>query len=257
MKKKQLQQEEQRRQEDRALTQGMLWVAGAVVLELLLFLVNRYAFNFDATSQGVAVAEGLRAALRTMRVLGAVMALSGVALTVVQLKQGGKGFWSMTMTAVGVVLMVCAHVVVKYQGSGLRMLYLLVPVLGGLALSYYIYTRDFFLSALPGVAAVLGLWFVRISGICLELGLTVLAGVAVLALVLMLKQGDGVVTLAGKQLRFLEVGVNYAVPLASAVAALAVQVLGVVAGAAVAYYLIFAMGAWMFALLVYYTVKML
>ena len=37
--------EEQSRQEDQALVRGMLWVVGAIVLEGLLFLVNRYAFD--------------------------------------------------------------------------------------------------------------------------------------------------------------------------------------------------------------------
>ena len=35
------QQEEQRRQEDLALMHGLLWVAGAVVLEVMLFFINR------------------------------------------------------------------------------------------------------------------------------------------------------------------------------------------------------------------------
>ena len=36
------QREERRRQEDIALQRGLLWVAGAIVLEALLVLVNRY-----------------------------------------------------------------------------------------------------------------------------------------------------------------------------------------------------------------------
>ena len=46
-------------------------------------------------------------------------------------------------------------------------------------------------------------------------------------------------------------------PVGGAVAALAVQILAAVAGGTVAYYLIFVVGAWLFALLVYYTVKMM
>ena len=34
--------EERRRQEDMALNRGLLWVAGAIVLELLLMFVKRY-----------------------------------------------------------------------------------------------------------------------------------------------------------------------------------------------------------------------
>jgi hypothetical protein len=57
--------------------------------------------------------------------------------------------------------------------------------------------------------------------------------------------------------RLLHEKTNYTMVLAGCAAAIAVQLLAIVAGSAVAYYLIFAMGAWLFALLVYYTVKML
>ena len=247
------QQEEQRRQEDRALQQGMLWAAGAVVLEVLLFLVNRYAFDFDATAQGVALAEGVRGAMAAARILGVVLVLAGAVLVAMQGKKDGKVGWCVGMAVAGAVLMLCAHVALTYQSTGLRMLYLLVPVLGGLALSFYIYQRDFFLAALPVVMAVLGLWFVRVSGFGPEVIGTVLVCVAVLIAVLKLKKGNGVL----KSLRILPEKTNYTTALVSIAAALAVQLLAVVAGGAVAYYLIFAMGAWLFALLVYYTVKML
>ena len=41
--------EEQSRREDQALVRGMLWVVGAIVLEGLLFVLNRYAFNYNTT----------------------------------------------------------------------------------------------------------------------------------------------------------------------------------------------------------------
>ena len=251
------QQEEQRRQEDQALKQGLLWVAGAVALEVLLFLISRYAYDYDATAQGVAIAEGLRAALNTTRILGGVLVLAGVALALIQGKKNTKAGWCVSMAVVGAVLLLCAHVSLTYQNSGLRMLYLLVPVLGGLAMSYYIYQRDFFLAALPGVAAVLGLWFVRVGGVGPEVLATVLVCVAVLIAVLKLKKGNGALNLGEKPLRILPEKVDYTVALISGVASVAVQAVAAVAGSALAYYLIFAMGAWLFALLVYHAVKML
>ena len=47
------QREERRRQEDIALQRGLLWVAGAMVLEALLVLVNRFYINFTLTDAGV------------------------------------------------------------------------------------------------------------------------------------------------------------------------------------------------------------
>ena len=247
------QQEEQRRHEDLALKQGLLWAAGAIVLEVLLFLVNRYAFNFDASAEGVALAETLRVVLSGLRLVGAAAVLAGAALFVMQMKKGAKTLWATVAFAAGVAVMICAHVAVKYQSTGMRMLYLLVPVLGGLALSYYVYYREFFVTAVAVVLAVLGLWFVRVGGMGAEVIATILFCVAVLVAVLKLKQGKGCL----KGVRLLHEKTNYTVVLASCAAAVVAQALAVVAGSAVAYYLIFAMGAWLFALLVYYTVKLL
>ena len=109
------------------------------------------------------------------------------------------------------------------------------------------------MAAVACVLAVLGLWFVRVGGMGAEVIGTILFCVAVLVAVLKLKQSQGCL----KGVRLLHEKTNYTVVLASCAAAIAMQVLAIVAGSAVAYYLIFAMGAWLFALLVYYTVKLL
>jgi len=251
------QREEQRRQEDQALVRGMLWVAGAIVLEGLLFLLNRYAFNYTTTMESVLLAEKLRVVLKVLSVAGLAAFAAGAVLAVMQMKKRDGKQWAGVASLIGLIVAVCAHVSVVYQDSGVRMLYLLVPVLGGLALCYYIYPRDFFLCALPAVAAALGLWFVRAGGIAPEAIATVLLCVAVLIAVLKLKKQDGALELAGQTCRFVPEKVNYTVPVVSAVLALVVQLVAAVAGGTIAYYLIFAMGAWLFALLVYYTVKML
>ena len=251
------QQDEQRRREDLALKQGLLWVAGAIVLELLLFLVNRYAFDFDASAQGVALAESLRTVLAALRLVGLAAFVGGGVFFALQVKKEGKTALAGVLCAVGAVVLVCAHVAVRYHDGGMRMLYLLVPVLGGLALSYYIYQKEFFLSALSSILAVLGLWFVRAGGMSADVIGTILFCAALLIAVLKLKNGDGCLKMGEKALCLLPKKANYTVMLASCAAALAVQLLAAFAGGAVAYYLIFAMGAWLFAMLVYYTVKML
>ena len=128
--------EEQSRQEDQALVRGMLWAAGAVVLECLLFLLNRYSFNYDATMEGVLLAESLRVVLKAAFVVGLVAFVVGTVMTVLQLKKGGSCMWTTVVGIAGLVVGLCAHVATTYQSSGVRMLYLLIPVLGGLALSY-------------------------------------------------------------------------------------------------------------------------
>lgn len=247
-------QEEQHRQENLALRHGLLWAAGAVVLEVLLFLVNRYAFDFDATAEGVALAETLRTVLSALRLMGAAACVVGIALFVMQqMKKLSKNAWPVVVFTAGAVVKVCAHVALKYQDTGMRMLYLLVPVMAGLALSYYIYYREFFVAAVASVLAMLGLWFVRVGGMSAEVIGTVLFCVAALVAVLKLKKGNGCL----KGVRLLHEKTNYPMVLGSCAAAIAVQLLAAVAGSAVAYYLLYAMAAWLFALLVYYTVKML
>lgn len=251
------QQEDQRRQEDRALQHGLLWAAGAAVLEVLLFLLNRYALEFDANLAGVTLAEKLLNLLPILGILGAAACVVGGVLWVLQVKKGGKSLWSGVACAAGLAVAICAHTVDVYGSGGMRMLYLLVPVMGGMALCYHIYPRDFFFSALPVVSAVLGLWFVRAGGLGVELILAALVCVAALLAVSALKKGAGAVKLGDTELRLLPEKTVYTVPMISAAAALAVLAVGAVAGGMAAYYLIFAMGAWLFALLVYFTVKML
>ena len=249
--------EEQSRQEDQALVRGMLWVVGAIVLEGLLFLVNRYAFDYTTAMESILLAEKLRVVLKIVSIAGLIVFAGGAAMAIMQLKKERSTLWAGVASLAGLVIGLCAHVCVAYQDSGVRMLYLLIPVLGGLALCYYIYPRDFFLCALPAVAAALGLWFVRAGGIGADMIFTVLVCAAALIAVLKLKKGDGNLVLAGKPLKFMGEKANYTLPMAGAVAALAVQLLAAVAGGTIAYYLIFAVGAWLFALLVYYTVKMM
>lgn len=176
------QREERRRQEDIALQRGLLWVAGAMVLEALLVLVNRFYINFTLTDAGVnaylALGKWLPV-LRNVTLIGAALAL---VWTVLQLKKGGKFGWPLVgAIALGAVA-VCAHVAVKYQGPGMNMLFWLVAAWALLAMMFYIYQREFFLGAAACGMSVLGLWFARYGAAGrLESGLLT-AGIAAVGL---------------------------------------------------------------------------
>ena len=76
------------------------------------------------------------------------------------------------------------------------------------------------------------------------------------AVSLWMKKSDGV--LPGKEpIQFLPKKTNYAVLLVTCLASLAAVVVAMLAGDTVAYYLVFVMIAWLFALFVYYTVKLM
>ena len=139
----------------------------------------------------------------------------------------------------------------------MSMLFWLVVAWAVLAVVYYIYQKEFFLSAAATGMSILALWFVRYAGGAgYEVALLLVAIVLVLAVALFLKKHDGALPLK-TPVPFLTPGCSYSVILASCLASIVVVVAALVAGAAAAYYLIFVILAWIFALFVYYTVKMM
>ena len=250
------QREERRRQEDIALQRGLLWVAGAMVLEALLVLVNRFYINFTLTDAGVnaylALGKWLPV-LRNVTLIGAALAL---VWTVLQLKKGGKFGWPLIGAIALGAVSVCAHVAVKYQGPGMNMLFWLVAAWALLAMMFYIYQREFFLGAAACGMSVLGLWFARYGAAGrLESGLLT-AGIAAVGLAaLWLKKNGGVIP-APTPIQFLPKEGGHSVLLATCLASLAAMAAGL-AVESLAYYLIFAMAAWLFALFVSYTVKLM
>ena len=141
--------------------------------------------------------------------------------------------------------------------NGMSMLYWLVIAWAVLALVFYIYQREFFLGASACGMSVLALWFVRYGTAGRPETLLVLAAIVVVGLgALWLKKNDGVLS-EKMNLQFLPKKTSYAVLLVTCLASLAAVVVAMVAGDMVAYYLMFVMVAWLFALFVYYTVKMM
>ncbi len=250
------QREDRRRQEDKALNRGLLWVGGAILLELLLLFVKRWYVDVKISEAEQFLM--MSAALRWARVAAAVAAAACLAWLLVRLRSGKSAALPTVLALVAGGLAVCAHVVMAYPEGGVQMLFLLVPAWAGLALVYYLYQREFFLAAAAAGMAAVGLWFIRVrGGICLEGGLAVLGVALVLAVTLMVRKENGVLSLAGVKLQVLPRGSSCTLALASCLASLAALLLAAVLGVTAAYYLIFVMAAWLFGLLVYYTVKMM
>ena len=244
------QKEAQSRQEDIALTRGLLWVGGAIVLEALLLLVNRYYINFRLDE--VDTAELILNTLSFLRIGGVVAAVAALVWAVLNFRKGGKITLPVIAALVCGALAICAHVTVAFNQTGMQMLLMLVPAWAGLALVFYIYQREFFLGAVASGLSVLGLWFVRYGGgLGLEAVLCVGGVLAVAALALWLKKNNGKVSRAdGSQARVMSKKTSYPMILCSCGVGLAAILLAMVAGANIAYYLIFAMIVWLFALLV-------
>lgn len=250
------QKAERRRQEDIALNRGLMWVGGAIVLECLLLLVNRYFINYYAHEVDAAIL--VHSALMFVRVGAALATLAALVWMVLKIRKGEKAALPLVGTLVAAELALCAHVTLAFDRAGVQMLLMLVPALAGLALVFYLYQREFFVGAAASGLSVLGLWFIRFGGVGLEAVLCV-AGVAAIALaVLWLKKQGGAIDRAdGSKLRLLSKKTNYPLVLASCAVGLAAMLVALVAGGGIAYYLVFAMVVWLFALLVYYTVKLM
>lgn len=251
------QREARRQQEDIALQRGLLWVVGAVVLEVLLVLLNRFYVNYPLTDSGVNTFLALHEALKVLRVAAPVAAVLALLWTVWQLKQGKKYALQLIIAIALAAVTICVHVAIKYRADGMSMLYWLVIAWAVLAMVFYIYQREFFLAAAACGMSVLALWFVRygatgrMEAILLEAAILVVGLAATL-----LKKDDG--ALAGKEaLRFLPKGSDYGVLLITCAVSLIAVAASMLAGGTVAYYLMFVMVAWLFALFVYYTVKLM
>lgn len=257
------QREERRRQEDKALNQGLIWVGGAILLEMALLFVKRWYFEYLLNdTAAVDRMFALDKVLRYTRVGGIVLAAACLVWLAVQLKSKKKtdlpAFLPAVLAIVFVVLALCAHVTLAFRENGMQMLLLLVPSLAGIALVFYLYQREFFLSALAAGLSVMGLWFVRAcTGFSFEVALSLLGIALVLAVTLLVRRGNGQVSVAGIQIQVLPKGASCTLALCTCLAALAALGAAAVLGATAAYYLIILMLAWLFGLLVYYTVKMM
>ena len=250
------QREARRHQEDQALNRGLIWVGGAIVLEFLLLLINRYSINFMVSE--AMTASAIRSSLAVLRILAGAAGVALLLWSGLRFRKGEKAGLQMALALACGAVAICAHVVVAFQKNGIQMLFLMVPAWAGLALVYYLYQREFFLAAIAVGTATLGLWFVRFGGIGLEAVLSLIVVLAATAVVLWLKKQGGVVRRGeGKTVRLLPEKTGYPIVLTSCLVGLAALVAAMVLGANAAYYLMFVMVAWLFVLLVYYTVKMM
>lgn len=250
--------EARRHQEDRALNKALIWVGVAIVLEFLLVLVNRYYINYNTSTESINRVLAIQAALVGLRWVSLVALAVCVVWMLVQLSKNGNAVLPGVLAIAAGGLLLCSHVILNFRDTGLRMMFWMVPAWAALALVYYLYQREFFFSALISGLGLLGLWFVRHAS---PLGLYTILVVVVLVLLtlglFLLKKKDGLFQLGKGKARLLPAEANYSLIFLSFVVSLVVIALAAFLGGSMAYYLLYAMVAWLFALLVYYTVKMI
>lgn len=250
--------EARRRQEDRALNRALIWVGVAIILEFLLVLVNRYYINYTTATESINRVLAIQAALSGLRWVSLAALVVCVVWMLVRLSRNGKAALPGVLCLAAGILLLCSHIILNFRDTGLRMLFWLVPAWAALALVYYLYQREFFFSALISGLGLLGLWFVRHAGTASLYTILVVVIVVLLAVGLfLLKKKDGVLSLGKGRAHLLPQEASYSLPFVSCGVSLVVIALAAFVGGSLAYYLLYAMVAWLFALLVYYTVKMM
>ena len=253
------------RKEDEVLGKVIVWFLSAVVLEFLLFLVNRYYINVRvATDWGVPVMNAIYNIVRVLPFVGVIVAAL-LAIRAVTWKKRGKNAGKYAVAcALSLVVALCALVIWRFYDTGVKFLYVLVPVIAVLALVYYLYQREFFFSALICGMGGVGLWAVRKNGMAghavlmwVGFAVTVVVAAAILAAALSARKEKGKLKVQGKSIQLFSAKANYATLAVSCVLACACFLAGMLLGTTVAYYLLFALAAWLVILLVYHTVKLM
>lgn len=254
---------QRRKEEDSAFNRMLLWLAGCVVLEALTLLLRQLYFSY--TDLGLAVAGALNAFFNVFRFAGLVLTAAGAVWTVLSIRQGKHGKQLAAPIActgaaawLWAVSLMCSNYTFAYE-TGMGLLCVLPVVIAALAAVFFLYQREFFFNALLGGAGITALWVYKHIYMnhprATYLGFAVvwvfLAAGAVAAFMLKQRKGRAL----GRQI--LPAGANYPLLLLTCVLSAAALAAALAIGVAAAYYIMFALIAWLFCLAVYYTVKLM
>ena len=254
----------QKKQEDIALSRALLWFAAAMVLELLVLLVNKYYVSFTVDSVSIAIAAAISHVLKGTAALGLLGAVAcGVWCRKCAQAAGDPPFLPVLLGASLLVVGVGSVLIIGFYAAAIQLLYVLIPSGAVLALVYYLYQKEFFLSALGVGVGLLGLWLVRKNTGAHDLIVTlyvIVAAVILLCMILLaakLKKDQGVLTVKGKQYVLFAKQANLVPVILSCAISVLTMAVALPFGSVAAFYLLFVLVAWLFVLLVYYTVKMM
>lgn len=253
-----------KKQEDIALNRAMLWFAVAMVLEVLVLFLDKYYIGFTTDGASIALAQRLHVVIRVVTVVALAF---GVAFALwckhASSKRGELAFGPFLLSVAAFALGISGGLIVLLYAAAVELLCVVVPALGVLALIYYLYQKEFFLSGLCSGIGLLGLWLVRRGSARLDLSITILVVVgmvvlaAALVLTICLKKKGGVLCTKCRCEGWFNKQTNYLPMILSCVFGLLALAACLVLGSAAAFYLLFGLLAWLLVLLVYYTVKLM
>ena len=248
-----------RQMEDRIFNRMLVWLAVAAVTEIYFVIVNRFYVHARAGEINAMVAW--HSALLVLLFVG--LALCAVCLLWgrKKLAKGQDTILPFAMAG-GFLVMGLGSIAVRMSHPASHLVMGVIPGLAVLIIIFYLYQKEFFPCALVSAMGILTLVVYRISGGAgskyqLGIGLTlIVAGVCLLCM-LTLKKGDGALQVKGKPVQMLSPEANYLPFYISLVVAILVVLCPLLLGSAAAYYGIWALGAWVFILAVYFTSKLM
>ena len=150
--------------EDRAFAQMLLWVATAVVVEVIMLLLNRFYVHARVSELGFKVP--MYKVLTAFPIVGTILFVVFL-VAAVKIHRSDSLHDGTLQAAVA-----CGFLCTGFGGLLLRnmetaiapMVLVVVPALGVLMMVYYLYQREFFASVLVGALGLLGLWMFRSFG---------------------------------------------------------------------------------------------
>jgi len=259
-KQKQEKLEARRRQEDIVFNKMLVWFLGAVVFGMLVLFLKRFYINYDQMSMsGIQFAITLRKVLGVLRFVSPVLFAGGAAWFAAWKKKQKSLVLPGICALAGLALTLVAFLGYHYHEFGVNLLGIVAPAVAVLAVIFFLYQREFFYSAILSGMGIVALWVYRKAFLnhprMIYAGFALVGIVVVLAVVLAwkLSRSDGKL---GK-FKVLDADASYlTVYLSAALTALTLAV-ALALGATVAYYAIFLLVAWVFCMVVYYTVRLM
>lgn len=248
--------EQRASQEDAAFSRMLLWLAGAVVVELIILFVRQVYVNMMF---GGVVAWGLSQVFHVFHFVGAALIVAGIVWAVMNTRAGKSARLPWALTG-GVTILWLMSVLAYYLFDvGMNLMMILPGVAAVLIVVFFLYQREFFYNAMLAGGGLAALWVYRqyywthptMTRLFFIAGLVVLAVALVLSFLLMKNDGK-----LGK-LRVLPLGAKYVIGWITCVVTAVAMILTLVMGETVAYYLMFVLGGWLFVQAVFFTVKMM
>lgn len=253
----------QNRREDAILNRVLIWFGAAVIAELVLLLLNRYYINPTTRPGEIEFMGALFKAFPVIIGVAAVGTAAFLVWTILNHKSGKSYVLPGVLAWVFGAVLVASVVTYRFNAAGVQLLCGLAPVAAVLALVFYLYQHEFFAVTVLSALGILGLWIVRRAGGGYQVVIyayTAAAVVVVAAAALVcraMQKSGGVLKAGGKELRLFHHNASYGMIYLTCAIVAAALAAALALGSAAAYYLIFALVAWLFIMAVYYTVKLM